>query len=330
MATFFKSIFFFLMAGLILLLPSNRLFAWHLFLKKELTVRSADVKLKDIGNLYGKDLTPQSRKKLAETVISKSPVQSVKWSPAEVRDLLNRIYLYPESVRGKEISLLIKSREVQPSELAKLIQSAYFSFDENMFKVEVPSPVTFPLGLDYTVKIDPFKRPGSKEAKFIFKSADKKTAQKNTGTSRQSGKTEDRFIKVPYVLLKKNLVLKTVTPIKKGQRLNKKNITFENDWLNLDLKNNFKRLPFGYVALKDFKAGENIFQGDILRKIDVRIGDKVMVHYYGKNLSIQAEAKALENAGLGQTIRVRTASRKIIMVELTSGSGANFKGSRIK
>ncbi|WP_442798705.1 flagellar basal body P-ring formation chaperone FlgA [Pantoea vagans] len=78
----------------------------------------------------------------------------------------------------------------------------------------------------------------------------------------------------------------------------------------------------GRVALRAIHPGENLVEGQLRHRWVINSGDKVDVSYLGAGFRIITAAKALDNAALGQRLRLKTASGQILNATATGDSKA--------
>jgi len=78
------------------------------------------------------------------------------------------------------------------------------------------------------------------------------------------------------------------------------------------------RTIIGRVALRAIHPGENLVEGQLRHRWVINAGDNVNVSYQGEGFKISVTAKALDNAALGQRLRLKTASGQLLSATATS------------
>jgi len=308
MKSSFNTVFLLLTAHLGVFSALDALFSWHIFLKKDVLLSDSVVRVKDVGNIYGMDLTSLQRSEIEQTILAESPLGDVKWDVSHVRSLLEKQRIYPESLRGTDIELRIDGRTYTPGELAEQIQAAYPAGLGDEFKVEVKKEIVLAQNMAFLFKVDGQKTPGEKIATIVFRGP--------------SG--NERYIKLPYTLLKSYTMIMAQADLDYGQRLTVDNVAKKTLWLDHPVDNIFLEMPLGYATTRKIDKGSMIFSTDAVKKIDVRAGDTVTVEYKSRNLLIEATLRAAESGSIGQVIKFRSHKNKIVYGEILSKGRAGF------
>jgi flagella basal body P-ring formation protein FlgA len=310
----------FITAYLLIFSTGDTLFSWHFFLKKNTTLSEPTVKVGDVGNIYGTDLNQKQKIDLQNTVIAERPLLDANWNVEFIRSLLDKKFLYPESVRGAEVQVSIPSREYSVEEIAEAIRGAYPGSLSNDFKVVVKNSIRLPEKPEFKVKVDTKKLPGEKIAGFVF----------NTGFLNNSSEKSIKVssVKISYTLLKNFTMIIATADMESGDRLTSHNIKKTDMWLDHPVDQVFTEIPVGYIATRKIDKDGLIMPSDAIKKVDVNYGDHLTIEYKGLNLVIQSTVSAAEAGSIGQVIKFRTRQNKIIYGEIVTANLANFSDKR--
>jgi len=296
-----------LTAYLCLFSAGDTLLSWHFFLKKDVSVTNAFIKAGDIGNIYGTDLTQQKKIEIQDTILSENPFVDTKWKSEYIRAMLEKKYIFPESIRGTEIQISIPSHMYSIQEMEEILLGAYSGFLSNDYMISVKNQVSLPANIPFKIKVDLTKIPGEKTANVLL----------------ETGSFEKK-IKISYTLLKKYTMIQAVKDLEYGDRLTHDNIRKTSMWLDHTVDSVFQVIPLGYVTLRKIPAGMTILSNDVVKKIDVNNGETIALEYSSGNLFIQSTVRACESGSIGEVIKFRNTKNKYIYGEIISKERASF------
>jgi len=299
--TVFIALLFFGFTG-----SSSHLYSWHLFLNKEVSPSSSSVKLKEIGRIYGNDLSDLQRSELEESVVLTIEPQEHRYSGSEIRDLLYQNGIFPETVRGS-LNVTPLLREVNSDELLALLSGYYMRnrfFRDGELKIAIDENFKLKVFQGSTLVLNLMERsftPGVKKAVLADRDFPSVTYA------------------VDYSLQKKTVVYNVNRSIKKGGRILPEDVdevvTYTADgYATISMEN-----PSGGVALRDLEKGTALTRYDFEKKIDVRAGDTVELVYNQSNILVFMDARARRSGSVGDMIECYIEkTRKTVMARIKS------------
>jgi flagella basal body P-ring formation protein FlgA len=300
MVVFNKKVFFFLAAYFLFFPFKNMLFSWHFFLKNHTTIDSPEIKVNDLGNIYSPDMASSEKNELLNEALKYYPVKNQKLSRDDVKDILNQKGLFPETIRGNDISIRIPVKKIVPEEFSYNILKTNRLLDKNEYQVFLNNDIIIPAYLSFEIQADFSIQPGKKIARLKF-------ADPNY-----------QDVPVEYELRKKSAVYVSSIDLESGSRIKKEAIIQKIIYSAEPEIFNSKINPTGYMVTRDLKSGSIILPVILKKVIDVRPGDILKLTYSTKNISITYEGKANQSGSIGQVIKFRTAKNKYLYGEIVS------------